>query len=252
MDIKSTDRILISGLPGTGKTYFLRYLASLAEPDILIIDPLDQYSMFPDECRYIPKRETPNELEDICKGLMARSNVVLIIEESEQYLSQQRAMLPATSMLIRMGRNWGIGVWGTTRRIQDVNKRFFDLCQHSFFFRCGLKSRDYIADMIGPEFVYPVASPKYNLTGYTITTLPLYHCLHFNLDDETAEIITLKLGAREHIESAGKKSEMPSPQANGKVKREEEVHEPVKEVPVEQKGKKGGEVEQPTKTVLRR
>jgi len=38
MDIKSTDRIIISGLPGTGKTYFLRYLASLAEPDILIVD----------------------------------------------------------------------------------------------------------------------------------------------------------------------------------------------------------------------
>ncbi len=210
MEIKSTDRICVSGLPGTGKTYFLRYLASLAEPDILIIDPLDQYSMFPDKCRYVPKRETPQELEDICKSLFARANCTLIIEEAEQYLQQGRAMLPYTSGLIRMGRNWGIGIWATTRRIQDINKRFFDLAQHCFFFRCGLKSRDYIADMIGPEFVYPYPNPKYNKTGYCVTTLPPFHALHFNLDDETAEIITLKLGGREHIATAGKKSEAPA------------------------------------------
>ena len=208
MDLKSTDRICVTGLPGTGKTVFLRYLASLAEPNIYIIDPLDQYDMFPDECRYIPKRETANELEDICKWLHGRSNVTLIIEEAEQYISQNRAMLPYTSGLIRMGRNWGIGVWATTRRVQDINKRFFDLAQHCFFFRCGLKSRDYIADMIGAEFVWPYPSPKYNHTGYTITTLPPYHCLHFNLDNETAEIVTLKMGGREHIEAVGKKAEV--------------------------------------------
>ena len=163
--------------------------------------------MFPDELRYIPKRETPDELEAICKSLFARSNVTLIIEEAEQYLQQSRAMLQYTSGLIRMGRNWGIGIWATTRRIQDINKRFFDLAQHCFFFRCGLKSRDYIADMIGKEFVFPVAQPKYNRTGYTVTTLPPYHCLHFNLEDESTEIVTLKMGgAREHIEAIGKKS----------------------------------------------
>jgi len=165
--------------------------------------------MFPDECRYIPKRETPNELEDICKSLWARSNVTLIIEEAEQYISQGRPLLPFTSGLIRMGRNWGIGIWATTRRIQDINKRFFDLSQHCFFFRCGLKSRDYIADMIGPEYVYNYPSCKYNHTGYAVTTLPPYHALHFNLEDETTEIITLKLGGREHIVEASPKQKTP-------------------------------------------
>jgi len=197
--------------------------------------------MFGDECRYVPKRETANELEEICKQLMARGNITLVVEEAEQYISQSKAMLPATSQLIRMGRNWGVGIYATTRRIQDINKRFFDLCQHCFFFRVGLKSRDYIADMIGPEFVYPVASPKYNRTGYCITTLPPYHFLHFNLEDETAEVGVLKLGAREHIVAAGK-SEAPSPQVSSKKGREDEVHEPVKEVPVQEnvKGEDGG------------
>lgn len=225
IDIKSTDRICVAGLPGTGKTYLMRYFCTLLEPDLIIVDPLSQYDMFPDECRYVPRRETPNELEEICKQLMARANCTLVIEEAEQYLSQQRAMLPATSQLIRMGRNWGIGIYATTRRIQDINKRFFDLAQHCFFFRCGLKSRDYIADMLGAEFVYPYPSPKYNSTGYCVTTLPPYHFLHFNLEDETAEIGVLKLGAREHIAAAGTKSEAPSPKEVGKEEKPEQVQE---------------------------
>jgi len=181
--------------------------------------------MFPDECRYIPERETPNELEEICKQLHARSNVTLIIEEAEEYISQSRSMLPYTSRLIRMGRNWGIGIYATTRRIQDINKRFFDLAQHCFFFRVGLKSRDYVADMIGSEFIWPYPSPKYNRTGYTLTTLPPFHFLHFNLEDETAEIGVLMLGAREHIAAAGKKSEAPSPKEMGKEEKPEQVLE---------------------------
>lgn len=134
--------------------------------------------------------------------------MVLIIEEAEQYLQQARPMLQYTSGLIRMGRNWGIGIWATTRRIQDINKRFFDLSQHCFFFRCGLKSRAYIADMIGKEFVFPTRNPKFNKTGYCLMTLPPFHALHFNLEDETAEIVTLKMGGqREHIEAIGKKVE---------------------------------------------
>lgn len=167
--------------------------------------------MFPDECRYIPKRETPSELEEICKSLWARSNVVLAVEEAEQYISQQKAMLPYTSGLIRMGRNWGIGVWATTRRIQDINKRFFDLAQHCFLFRVGLKSREYIANLIGPEYVYVYPSCRYNKTGYCLASLPPYHFIHYNLETEEAEVAVLQLGAREHISTAekGKKAEAP-------------------------------------------
>jgi len=227
IDIKSTDRICISGLTGTGKTFLLRYLCSLIEPNLLIIDPLDQYDMFPNECRYIPKRETPNELEDISRMLHARSNMVLVIEEAEQYISQGRAMLPYTSSLIRMGRNWGIGVWATTRRIQDINKRFFDLAQHCFFFRCGLQSREYIANMIGKEYVYQNIKPQQNKTGYTLLTLPDYHFLYYNLKDETSEVGTLKLGGREHIKTA------------------EKAEAPIKKEEPEEQTKPPGEAEQP-------
>lgn len=204
MEISSTDRIIISGITGTGKTYLLRYFAHQFAPDILIVDPLNQFGMFPDECRYIPQRETPNELEEVCHRLWSRGNLTLIIEESEQYLQQGRAMLPYTSGLIRMGRNWGVGIICTTRRIQDVNKRFFDLAQHAFFFKCGLQSREYIANMIGKEYVYPTAEPKYNTTGYCIMTLPEFAFLHLDLKTETADISRLQVKGREHITEVGK------------------------------------------------
>ena len=161
--------------------------------------------------RWVPKQESPQELETIARKLHSVSNITLIIEEAEQYIGQSRPMLPYTSALIRMGRNWGVGVWTTTRRIQDINKRFFDLCQRVFFYRCGLKSRDYIADMIGSEYVWERYGTKYNKTGYTLTSLPPWHAIHFDLEKEAAQIITLKMGAREHVETKGegKKGEIP-------------------------------------------
>ena len=213
LEIDLTDRLCISGLTGTGKTILMRYLLTLAD-DFYIIDPLDQYKEFgeigdvlQDGKRWVPREESPREFESICQKFHAISNRILVVEEAEQYMPQGRPMLTYTSSLVRMGRNWGIGIWGTTRRIQDINKRFFDLAQRVFFFRCGFKSREYIADMLGNEYMYPRPNPKINRTGYTITTLPPYHFLHFDLEKETAQVMTLKLGTRVHLETAGKKSE---------------------------------------------
>jgi len=76
-----------------------------------------------------------------------------------------------------------VGIVAVTRRIQRLSKDYFDLCQHLFVFRIGLKSREYIADMIG-----------WNLTRQIIT-LPQYHFLHFNIEDESHSINVLKLEA---------------------------------------------------------
>jgi len=40
MNIKSTDRVTMAGLPGTGKTTLAKYLASLCMSRVLIYDPL--------------------------------------------------------------------------------------------------------------------------------------------------------------------------------------------------------------------
>lgn len=162
--------------------------------------------MFPKNHVYIPRQLIAAELEKVAKRFWEINNTTIIIEEFEQFIPQGRAIPPYTDGLIRMGRNWGIGIWGTTRRIQRINKEFFDLAQHIIMFRCGLRSRQYISDMIGEEYVRLPAVPKYNKTGYCLTTLPPFHALYFNLEEESAEVFTLVLGAREHVQEVTKKS----------------------------------------------
>ena len=40
LSMKSTDRITLAGLPGTGKTTLAKYLGSLCLPNLVIYDPL--------------------------------------------------------------------------------------------------------------------------------------------------------------------------------------------------------------------
>ncbi len=181
LKVKRTDRVCISGLPGTGKTTLTRYLAHLAKPDLLIYDPLAQYTDFPSECVYVPRSNSQAEFDEQCKLLCARSNVLFIIEECERYIGQSQQTGYYAFDLINRGRNWGIGIIAVTRRIQRVSKDFFDLCQHVIFFRCGLKSREYISDMIGKEQMAKILS------------LQQYQFLYYNVDTEESRKAMLDL-----------------------------------------------------------
>jgi len=92
LKIRSTDRVTISGLPGSGKTTLSKYLAALVEPNCLIYDPLSQYENFPDEYRYIPKSDSLLEFDAVCRQLRAKGNVTFIIEEAERYLGQGKPL----------------------------------------------------------------------------------------------------------------------------------------------------------------
>lgn len=196
--VKSTDRVTLAGLPGTGKTTATKYLASLCMPNVLIYDPLAQYDGFPDANRYIPKSDSLSEFDTVCRQLRTRGNITFVIEEAERYLGQGKPLGENAFDLINRGRNWGVGIIAVTRRVQRISKDYFDLCQHCFFFRCGLKSREYIADMLGKDITR------------RIVTLPLFHFLHYNVETEETSVHVLKLGARPHTEGAQLKATPPS------------------------------------------
>lgn len=184
LEIKSTDRVTIAGLPGSGKTTLAKYFASLCEPHVLIYDPLQQYEGFPDECRYIPHSDSLDEFDAVCRKLRATSKITFIVEECERYIGQGKPLGENAFDLINRGRNWGVGIFAVTRRIQRLSKDFFDLSQHCFLFRCGLKSRGYIADMIGWD------------DTRKLMRLPEYHFLHYNVETEASSVHVLKLGGR--------------------------------------------------------
>ena len=188
LKITSTDRITICGLPGTGKTTLSKYLALLAEPNILVYDPLDQYTELDDRCRYVPKSDSPLEFDRVCKVLCARSDTLFIVEECERYLGQGKALGPYAFEVINRGRNWGIGVIAVTRRLQRLSKDYFDLCQRVFFFRCGLKSRQYIEDMLGKSVLGQVIA------------LERFHFLCWDVEEESGVVAKLSLGTVPRVE----------------------------------------------------
>ena len=188
--LRATNRITICGVPGTGKTTLAQYLCTLYQPNLLIYDPLAQYTSFQKECLYIPKSDSLSEFDSVCRQLCARSNVVFVIEEAERYLGQGKALGPYAFDLINRGRNWGVGIVAVTRRIQRLSKDYFDLCQDVFFFKCGLKSREYISDMIGKK------------ECQLISQLERFHFLYYNLETEETEVDFLELEGRPHIVTA--------------------------------------------------
>lgn len=157
---------------------------------ILIWDPMGLYNTFKDEERYLPQSDTHAEFESVCKRLCSVGNTMFIIEEAESYLRQGLFLGTYAFTLAQRGRNWGNGMVAITRRIQDLSKSYFQICQHGFFFRCHPMIREYFKPFLEPEAIR------------LLFTLPKWHCLYYNMETHEYEVFWLDLGAGPQIKGA--------------------------------------------------
>lgn len=150
LKIKSTDRVTICGMPGTGKTTFMKHLLG-GYPDCYVYDPLSQYGEFP---RHVPAViNSREEFDSYGRRIWYRGNVCFGIEESELYLNQGKPLTPWAARVIISGRNRGIGVMANTRRLAMLSKDMFSLSEHVFIFRLfSPNDIEYLVGYIGKEW----------------------------------------------------------------------------------------------------
>ncbi len=150
LKVKSTDRVTICGMPGTGKTTFMKNLMQGYQASYLY-DPLNQYAEFP---RHVPAViNSREEFDSYCRRIWYRANVCFGIEESELYLNQGKPLTPWAARVIISGRNMGIGVVANTRRLAMLSKDMFSNSEHVFIFRLfSPNDVEYLVRYIGKEW----------------------------------------------------------------------------------------------------
>ncbi len=182
---KTSDRIAVTGQPGTGKTVFMNYLAhQIPQERLWIVDPLGQYNDFPDANRIIPNDLDPEkEFDEIAREIMTLTDITLFVEEAHRYIPEFGKIGSNSMALINRGRNYGHGIVASTPRIQHINKNFFDLAQNVVFFRPGLKTRGrYLSELVAPD------------AKLAIEKLPDHEFIYYGLRDDTWNKAKLNFG----------------------------------------------------------
>lgn len=243
--LKTSNRTLTAGLPGTGKTRLAYFLAAeclkgLGTPNLYIIDPLNQYGQF-DELiqegyRFVPQRHDMQDFERICQHIWTEGNHVLLVEECEEYLWQGVSLPYYAYKVVRMGRNYGIGIQGVSQRIQEVDKKFVDRCQHLFLFKCGFESFDYLKQKLGRERAQRVLNlAKHNFIHYSIEEQTfLSYKLNLRLSEFGIIESTADVTRGESPSEIPQSESHPSPRekAAHQLEAEQETQEPRKKIVV--------------------
>jgi len=134
MSIKmlSWNCITVCGMKGTGKTYLEKNGLLPNYKTVFVFDTDDEFEEFP---RYLPKTDSPKELDKVAKVIYERGNCLLVVSESEIYLPVNQQLPPNVFKIITRGRRRNVGLLADTRRIANLNKTIFGLSDHCFIFR---------------------------------------------------------------------------------------------------------------------
>jgi len=149
IEIRSYDAVTVCGQKGTGKSHLERKLLAMYN-QVFVFDPLDEFRDFP---HYVPKTDSPMELDKIAKVIYDRQNCLLVVSEAELYMPVNMNLPPNVFKIVARGRHRNVGIIADTRRIASLNKTMFGLSEWCFVFRhFSPNDLDYLGKFI-PEDV---------------------------------------------------------------------------------------------------
>lgn len=154
--LKRNEKSMIVGVNDMGKSVLFRHLIKQyldSGTKVLLYDSEKEYGDYEDPNLKVYMPTEPANVEEfdtVCKQVWERKRMVLAIESIDFYATPYQPMPPNLKKIIHWGRNRGIGVLMTSRRIANVHKDCCALNRHWFLLHCYLPNDiKYIRSFIG-------------------------------------------------------------------------------------------------------
>lgn len=169
INLKSNEKSMFVGVNDMGKSVLFRHLIKQyldSGVKVLLYDSEKEYGIkykafeHPN-FKVIQPPKVPDDVKNIdqhlidlfdktCRQVWERGKMVIAIESIDFYSDPKRDLPPFLWRLENWGRNRGIGVLQTSRRIASVHKDCCGLNRHWFLFHCYLPNDiKYIRSFIG-------------------------------------------------------------------------------------------------------
>ena len=139
--IPAGKQFIVCGLRGAGKTVFCKKMLE-AEPNHLIFDMLNEYSVSEGFKKYVPDAKFSGDTLNAEFDLFMQKAVfpiknklgMLIIEESNRVIPNKLVMPHSVGDLTDLGRHYGIKVGYITRRPVQLNTTVVELTDYMIIF----------------------------------------------------------------------------------------------------------------------
>ncbi len=178
LTIKGSDRLCLFGRTGSGKTTLAKYLIEQV-PRYVVLDPkgtfnvegipvVKSFSRMQDRQIVRPKwnADTYMVFDHAMLSAYKQRNIVVYLDETTMH-TKPTVINPTLGMLIRLGRERGVGTWCASQRPKNIPSAIFTEAEHIFSFPLNFRldrekvesfTADGVADEIatlqGHDFVY--------------------------------------------------------------------------------------------------
>lgn len=149
ISIKSSDRIMVCGRTGSGKSVLINnlllpqlvnyvvydYKHEINIPGAEIFTSLSDFRRKPNKNAiiYRPRSGTDEEFDDLCRQVFYRGNNTLVLDETASHCGAGKIM-PHHDLIMRLGRSMGVGIINGTQRPRGIHNNVISQCEHFFVF----------------------------------------------------------------------------------------------------------------------